>query len=176
MYSWTLALRGILAFLLGMILIIWPGGTLDVLLVLFPIFVIIDGGGAIIIGSKTAGEGRWLSFIPMGVLEIMLGVIVFAWPSITITVFVLLMALWAFVLGLGEFFLAIADRKLSVPVQWLYVAGGVFTTVLGVLMLIYPLSTSLAVIWLIGLFFLVYGILLFTAGIWASAHYKKIKE
>jgi len=176
MYSWTLALRGILAFLLGMILIVWPGGTLDVLLVLFPIFLIIDGGGAIIIGLKTSGEGRRLSFIPMGVLEIMLGVIVFAWPSVTITIFVLLMALWAFVLGLGEFFMAIADRKLSVPVRWLYAAGGVLTTVLGVLMLIYPLSTSLTVIWLIGLFFLVYGILLFTAGIWASAHYKKTKE
>lgn len=172
----VLILRGALAFILGLLLAVWPGATLTVLLVFFPIFVILDGVGTIMIGSRTAKEGRWLPFIPMGILEIIIGIFVLVWPSITVVTFALLMALWAFVLGLGEFFLALADDKLHTSTRWLYAVAGVITFILGIVVLSYPLATSLIVIWLMGLFFLVYGIILFCAGLWLSTQHKKLNK
>lgn len=169
MNSTVLILRGILAFILGLILVIWPESSLGVILVLFPIFLMIDGLSAIIIGMRTAKEGRWLSFIPMGILEILLGFFVLIWPDITLTTFVFLMALWAFVLGLGEFFIAISDQKLSSISRWLYALAGIITFALGVCVMIYPLITSLVILWLFGIFFLAYGLLLFFTGLWVSA-------
>jgi len=165
--------RGVLGLVLGLILVAWPGATLSTILILFPVFAIIDGTCALIIGANTAKEGRWYSFIPMGILEILIGIFVLIWPGITITAFVFLMALWAFVLGLGEFFIAIVDTALKATTRWLYAIAGIITFVLGVLVMIYPIATSVAVIWLFGVYFVIYGILVGSTGIWLSS---KVKE
>ncbi|MFA6492532.1 MAG: DUF308 domain-containing protein [Patescibacteria group bacterium] len=161
----ALILRGVLALILGIILVIWPEQTLVILLTFFPIFAIVDGSSAIIIGGRARKDGKWLSFIPMGIFEIIIGILVFVWPGITITAFVCLMALWALVLGLNELFVVFTDKKLHSGARWLYVLGSILTIVLGVLVIIYPLLTSLIVLWLLGIYFLVYGILLFVTGI-----------
>lgn len=174
MSPWILVIRGILAFVLGLLLVIWPGATLSVILILFPIFAIIDGTSAIIIGTRTAKEGKWLSFIPMGILEIMIGVFVFFWPAATVVAFVYLMAIWAFVLGLSELFIAFGDKEMNPTARGLYAFGAIVTVILGVAVLIYPLATSLLLIWLFGLFFLVYGLILFIAGLWLRSHVLKV--
>ena len=166
----SLVLRGVLAFILGIILIVWPGSSLSVLLILFPIFVIIDGISAIIIGASTAKEGKWLSFIPMGILEIFISIFVFIWPDVTVYAFVLLIALWAFVVGLGELFLAIFDDMLKTGARLLYGLGGAITFALGISVLIYPLITSLVLLWLFGMFFLIYGVFLLVIGLLALHH------
>lgn len=169
----TTIFRGILAFILGLILAIWPGVSLEVILVLFPLFAIIDGTSAIVIGERTSKEGRWLSFIPMGILEIFIGVFVLIWPDMTINSFVFLMALWAFVIGLGELYMAFADPHLESSSKWLYGIGGILTIVLGILVMIYPIITSIALIWLFGVYFLVYGILVFIVGLSLNGKVKK---
>lgn len=170
----VLILRGILAFVLGLVLVIWPGASLEVILILFPIFAIIDGASAIIIGSRSK-DGRYLSFVPMGILEILIGFFVFVWPDLTITAFVFLMAIWALVLGLSELFIAVADDKLASGTRWLYALGAVITLILGILVVTYPLMTSLVLIWLFGLYFLVYGVLVFIAGSVVSSRAARAK-
>lgn len=173
MHPFVLILRGVIAFILGLVLVLWPGATLTVLIVFFPIFLLIDGIGAIVIGRRNAKEGKWLSFVPMGILEIILAFLVYLWPDLTVVAFAFIMALWAFVIGLGEFFLSIADKDINPFARLLFAVGGIITFVLGIVVLAYPLSTSLAAIWLFGVFFLVYGVLVFVAGLWASMHHAK---
>ena len=165
-----LVLRGVFAFVLGLLLVIWPHAALEIILILFPIFAIIDGLTAIMIGWRTAKEGRWLSFIPMGILEIMIGIFVFLWPNATVTAFVYLLAIWAFVLGLSELLIAINDKQLSPNSRWLFGIGAVITLLLGASVVMYPIVTSLVILWLFGLFFLVYGVLIFGVGMWVSTH------
>lgn len=158
-------LRGLFAFILGLILVIWPASTLEIILILFPIFAIIDGTSAILIGSRTIKQGKWLSFVPMGILEIFIGIFVFIWPQATLEAFTLLVALWAFVLGLGELFTAFSDHAMKNDIKWLYGIGGILTVILGVFVIIYPIITSVALMWLFGLFFLIYGFTIFIVGI-----------
>jgi len=173
MCPWILVIRGILAFLLGLILVLWPGATLAIILVFFPIFVMIDGFSAIVIGMHTVKEGKWLSFVPMGILEILVGVFVLFWPQITLVAFVFLMSLWAFVLGLGEFFIAIADHKLKPISRWLYAVGGLLTFIVGICVISYPAITSEVIIWFFGLLFLVYGIFALILGLVLRTTHKK---
>jgi len=159
----VLTIRGILAVVLGLLLVFWPGASLEVILILFPIFAFIDGISAIIIGNRSPKGHPWRAFIPMGIIEILIGILVLFWPQATITAFVYLMAIWAFVLGALEIYIASRD-KTSTAAKWIYYVGAIITFVLGILVIIYPIMTSLIIIWLFGLYFLVYGLILFIAG------------
>jgi uncharacterized membrane protein HdeD (DUF308 family) len=158
-------LRGVLAFILGLILVIWPGATLKVILILFPIFAIIDGTAAILIGERTYKQGKWLYFIPMGIFEILIGILLFVFPNMIFDAFLLLMAIWAFLLGLGELFVAFSADDFEPELKWCHIIGGILTIVLGICVLIYPIITSIIFLWLFGIFFVIYGILVFIVGI-----------
>lgn len=173
MSATSLILRGAVAFFFGLILVIWPSLSLEVILVLFPLFVIIDGIGAIMIGRKNLKNNRWTALIPMGILEILVGIFVLIWPGITVTVFVFLMALWALVLGISEFVIAFSAEK---GTRLLFGICGVITFILGILFLAYPLSTSVVIMWLVGLYFLIYGVFIFSSGIWLSSRQGKIAK
>jgi len=160
----VLIIRGILAAILGLLLAFWPGASLEVILILFPIFAFIDGTSAIIIGNRSTKGHPWRAFIPMGIIEILIGILVLFWPQATITAFIYLMAIWAFVLGLLELYIALQDKTKTFT-KWTYSIGAIITFILGILVICYPLMTSLVIIWLFGLFFLIYGLVLLIAGL-----------
>src|SRR5947209_20507193 len=53
---WALALRGILAILLGLAAIVLPGATLAVLITLFGAYAVVDGALALIAGVRAAAH------------------------------------------------------------------------------------------------------------------------
>lgn len=167
MSPWTMVVRGILASVLGLILLIWPGATLLILMVFFPLFVVADGIAAIVMGCR---EDKWklYSLRSMGVLEIIVGLIVLVWPGITITAFAILMGVWAFVVAAAEFYMSTRVMQLKPMTRTFYVLGALATIVIGVLIVVYPLVVAEILIWLMGLFFLVYGAVLFFGGYWAA--------
>lgn len=157
-------LRGVLAFVLGLILLMWPGATLEVILILFPIFAIIDGIAAILIGERTYKQGKWFYFIPMGIFEIIIGLLLFVFPNMIFSAFLLLMAIWAFLLGLGELFVAFSADDFEPELKWCHIIGGILTIILGISVLVYPIATSIIFLWLFGVFFVIYGIMVFIVG------------
>src|SRR2546422_2075830 len=71
---WALALRGILAILLGLAAIVLPGVTLAVLITLFGAYALVDGVLAIIAGVRAAERHeRWWSPVLKGLAGIAAG-------------------------------------------------------------------------------------------------------
>jgi PAS domain S-box-containing protein len=99
---WTLALRGVLAIIVGLIALFFPGVTLAAFVLLFAAYMLVDGIFALIAGFRAARrhERSWPLFLE-GVADILAGVIAFFWPGITLLVLVFLVGFWAIFSGVG---------------------------------------------------------------------------
>lgn len=70
-----------------------------------------------------------------------------------------LIASWAVVRGIFEIVAAIQLRK-ELTNEWLLILGGVFSIIFGVLLFLNPAAGALAMVWLIGSYTLVFGIMM----------------
>jgi uncharacterized membrane protein HdeD (DUF308 family) len=159
---WMLTVRGVCAILFGLLAWIWPGITLWALVILFGAYALVDGIFAI--GAAITGHARqsriWLAVV--GVCGVLLGLVTLFWPHITGLVLLLLIAWWAIITGLFEIMAAIRLRN-EIEGEWFYIVTGAVSVLFGVLLFIWPASGALAIIWVIGLFSILFGVVLVMA-------------
>lgn len=157
---WLLALRGFCAVLFGILAFIWPGITLLGLVFMFGAFALINGILAFVLAARAPkGYPRFGSLIFEGILSILAGIVAFFVPGITALAFLVLIASWAIVTGIIEIVAAIRLRKV-IDNEWLLVLAGLASLAFGVLLLLRPAPGMIALIWWIGAFALVFGVLL----------------
>jgi uncharacterized membrane protein HdeD (DUF308 family) len=162
---WVFVLRGVAAVLFGVLAFTRPGITLEVLVLLFAFWAIFDGVLALI-GSVGAAEARepWWPFVLIGLLGVAAGVVTLRWPGITALALLLVIAYWSIFRGIIEIVAAVRLRNMIQGEPWL-ILGGIASIVFGVLLVIYPGSGLLAVIWLVGIYALIFGISLVMLGL-----------
>ena len=162
---WLVVLRGALAILFGLAAFIWPGITLLTLIVLFGVYAIADGLIAIWTGfSRSRESSRWWTFVLEGLLDIAAGVVALIWPGLATLVLIYLIAFWAVFTGILEIVAAIRLRN-EITNEWFLALGGLLSIGLGILLFLQPAAGSLAIIWMIAGYALVFGILLVILGI-----------
>jgi uncharacterized membrane protein HdeD (DUF308 family) len=156
-----IALRGLFAVLFGIFAFIWPGITLAALVLVWGAYAIADGVMALIAAFTMHEEGKPMaSLVIVGILGIAAGVVTFLWPGMTALVLLLFIASWAVLMGVFQIAAAIRLRK-HIEHEWLLALSGVVSILFGVrLMFLQPVAGALAVVWLIGGFAIVFGILL----------------
>lgn len=156
---WAVALRGASAVLFGLIALLLPGATVAALVLLFAAYMLADGVLAIVSAVRAARRHeRWGLLVLEGVTDIVAGLLAFAWPAITVVVFVLLLAAWAVVSG--AFMLAAAFRLDAAHGRWWMALGGVASIVWGALLFLAPVAGALVLTWWLGAYSVVFGVLL----------------
>lgn len=159
-YWWILALRGVIAIIFGILAFALPGMTLLTLVFLFGIYALVNGILALAHAlAAPKGYPRFGAMLFSGLVSIAVGVLAFIWPGITALSLVLLIAAWAIVSGIFEIAAAIRLRRV-IHHEWLLVLGGTLSLVLGVAILLQPSAGALALLWWIGGFAIVFGVLL----------------
>jgi uncharacterized membrane protein HdeD (DUF308 family) len=165
-YWWAVVLRGVIAVLFGLLALIWPGITVIALVTLFGAYAVVDGVlalGQAIMGGRPAGQSRgWLAV--EGVAGIVLGVLTFVWPGVTTLVLLWLIAVWAIITGVVEIAAAIWLRR-EITNEWWLALGGVLSIVFGVLLAVWPASGAIALITLIGIYAIIFGVVLIVLGV-----------
>ena len=156
---WLLALRGLVAVLFGVLAFMWPGGTLITLVWLFGAFALVNGILSLVLATKTKGYPKVGSLILGGLLGILAGLLAFVMPGITALGLLILIAAWAIVTGIMELVAAVRLRKI-INNEWLLVLAGIASVVFGILLLFQPAAGALVLIWWIGAWALLSGILL----------------
>jgi uncharacterized membrane protein HdeD (DUF308 family) len=159
---WSFIVRGIAGVLFGLGAILWPALTLQVLIVLFAIYAIVDGLVSITAAFGAVDRFRW-SMVVWGVVCVAAGVAALVWPNLTALALVYLIAAWAIVTGVIEIVAAYALRKEINEERLLAVAGGL-SIVAGIAMLIAPGAGAVAITWLIGGYAIGFGALLILLG------------
>jgi len=157
---WLLALRGLVAVLFGVLAFVWPGATLITLVWLFGAFALVNGLLSLILAAKAPkGYPRIGSLILGGLLGILAGLLTFVMPGITALGLLMLIAAWAIVTGIMEVVAAIRLRKI-IANEWLLILAGIASVAFGVILFLQPAAGALVLIWWIGAWALIFGILL----------------
>jgi uncharacterized membrane protein HdeD (DUF308 family) len=165
-YWWAVTLRGAAALIFGLVALFWPEITLFALVIVFGAYALVDGVvalGAAIMGSRTvAGSRGWLAV--EGVLGIIAGIVAFVWPDITALALLWVIAFWALVTGILEIVAAVRLRR-EIQGEWMLALSGVLSVLFGILLLVWPATGALAVVFLIGLYAIVFGVVLVALGL-----------
>lgn len=165
---WGLALRGIAAIIFGLIVWAWPGMVLHVLVLVFGIFALASGIFAILAGVRAdTSRNRWL-LIAEGVLAVLAGIVALAWPGITAVALLFLIAIWAIVTGVVEILGAFRTGGAG-GVEWLLILSGVVSIIFGILLFVWPHLGLLALVWLIGIYAVIYGVIMLVRAISGEA-------
>jgi len=156
---WLIALRGLFAVLFGLAALIWPNLTLVSLVSLFGAYLLADGLLAVIAGlTRQTGSRPWWLLLIEGLMGIGAGVLTFLSPGLTAIALLYLIAAWAIITGMVEIVSAIRLRA-EIDNEGLLALSGVLSVTLGVVLVIWPEASALGLVWLIGAYALVSGLL-----------------
>jgi uncharacterized membrane protein HdeD (DUF308 family) len=156
---WTVGLRGILGILFGLICLLTPGLAVEVFVILFAAYMLVDGVFAIAAGIKAARSGeRWGLLILEGIVDLAAGLVAVLWPAITLVALIWLIAIWAVVTG--ALMLAAAFTLNLDHGRWWLALGGIASVIFGILLVIEPLIGAVVLTLWIGAYALVFGIFL----------------
>jgi uncharacterized membrane protein HdeD (DUF308 family) len=101
----------------------------------------------------------WILFF--GIVTLILGALVVARPKDTIYAFAILVGIWLFVAGLFRMVVAIADSEDTTGTRWLIAVLGLLSVIIGILFLRHTQQTVTTLAFLIGLFWVVGGLIEF---------------
>jgi uncharacterized membrane protein HdeD (DUF308 family) len=156
---WVPVLRGVVAIIFGMMAFVYPGLTVAVLVTLFGAWVLVDGIFRVIgaIGHRSSDE-EWGFDLIIGILGIIIGFLTFHAPAITALALVIYIAAWTLMIGATEIAVAIKLRR-EIKGEWLLILMGLASIIFAVLLLWNPIPGALALVWLIGSYAIVFGVL-----------------
>jgi uncharacterized membrane protein HdeD (DUF308 family) len=155
---WAFALRGVTAVIFGVLAFVWPFLTLSVLVLLWGAFALIDGILALIAAFRVKHDHRWALLIE-GIVGIGAGIVTFAYPQLTALVLLYIIAIWALITGVLEIVAAVRLRKV-IDNEWWLILTGIVSVLFGIVLLAAPSAGALAVVWLIGAYAIVFGVLM----------------
>ncbi len=159
--NWTLMLlRGLTAILFGILVWVMPELSVKMLVYLFGAFVMADG----IFGTWVAIVARkdyedWGILLLWALVGIGVGILTLMAPGVTAMALVYFIAIWAVTTGVLEVVVAIRLRK-EIEGEWMLILGGLVSVAFGVLLILQPAAGAIALVWVIGLYAVVFGLLL----------------
>jgi uncharacterized membrane protein HdeD (DUF308 family) len=155
---WVVALRGLAAVIFGILALFWPGITLGVLVLLFGSYAIVDGILAFYSAVRSSGKQPWAQVLE-GIVGVLAGVATFVWPGLTALALLFFIAGWAIITGLLEIATAVRLREV-INNEWALILGGVVSVIFGIILAVQPGAGAVALVWLIGVYAIVFGIIM----------------
>lgn len=163
---WIFLVRGLLAVAFGLVAMIWPGITVLALVLLFGVYVLLDGivdiGAAISgrgVGAQQLSGGHRVLLGLIGLVGVAAAVIAFFWPAITALALLFVIAWWAIIRGVLEIVAAWRLRA-ELTNEWMWVLSGLLSIALGVILIARPGTGALALVLLIAAFSIAWGVAL----------------
>ncbi|MGW6426392.1 HdeD family acid-resistance protein [Nocardia sp. NPDC055053] len=154
----TILVTGLLAVVLGIIVLVWPGPSLLVAGILFGIYMVVSGIFQLIAAFThlPSTSFRVLSFIS-GVLSLIIGVFCFRDDFASIVLLGLWIGIsWLF-RGVAILFAAISEK--GVPGRGWQIFYGIISAIAGVILIVWPISSLTTLTLVVGIFLIVIGIM-----------------
>lgn len=163
---------GLLLIAAGIIMLADPKMSLTFFIWVFGLGVITYGvlhAVAALMGKRDAkGETQKAAGVTGGVLAVIAGVLVIAWPGMTAGVMIYIVAGWAIFTGVVDFARAFMRGTSAAGRVW-YVIAGLAGVALGLVIMLYPADSILTILWLVGIYLIVLGFLRIVTGVFAPA-------
>lgn len=168
---WMLALRGVLALLFGVLALLMPGPTVLSLVLLFAVYALLAGIVYLVgtVRNRRHATGAhapdWWLLLALGVVSVLAGILATMRPALAALVLVLIIGVNALITGVLDIVLAVRLRNHARGGDWLLLASGVASIIFGTVLIVLPGVGALALVWLIGVYAIVAGILYLTMAV-----------
>jgi uncharacterized membrane protein HdeD (DUF308 family) len=159
----SLIWRGLLAILVGVIAVAWPGITVGAFVILFAVYAFIAAGMEAVRAFRSETAGPVAGRLLLALLDVAAGVVALAWPGITALSLALLVAAWAFVIGVFELVQAFGAGE-TAGERALLGLTGLISIALGLVFAIRPDVAAVTIAEVYGLFSIVTGIAALVTG------------
>lgn len=113
-------------------------------------------------------QGWWIHLLE-GFVSIIAGIVAFVYPGITALVLLYVIAFWAIMTGVFEIWAAIQLRKEIEGEFWMGLSG-IISIVFGVLLIVAPGAGILAVLTLVGIYAIAFGVFLIMLSLRLRTH------
>ena len=163
---WIFAIiRGVLAIIFGLIALFSPIATAVALAIVIGAYAIVNGVFDIIEAIRHRGSSSMVFRIVLGAVSILFGILVLVWPGISLAILVIMVGIWAIIIGIIQIVASVRHR--AVPHSgWVWgIIGGALSILFGILVLIWPGTGLVSIIWIVGIWAIVWGITLIILGI-----------
>ena len=162
----ALIARGLVTIAFGMLLMWRPGISLQLFILVFAAYALLEGAFVLTAAAVAPrGEpGRAVAFVAGG-LGLTIGVFTFLWPGLTELALLILIALRVLVVGVAEIATAVyIGRHQSGwgTAMWLLACVGLLSIAFSTILLMYPSTGLLALVWAIGFYAVLLGMVLIT--------------
>jgi uncharacterized membrane protein HdeD (DUF308 family) len=162
--STSLILLGLLAVVVGIVAIAWPGVTILALVILFAVYAFMDAGLQAVRAFGSRSAGPVLGHLLLGVIDLAAGAIALAWPAPTAFVLVIVVAAWALAGGCAEIFAGFGSGE-SAGTRAMLIVAGLVSVAFGVVLFARPGVGALTLALLFGLYSMIYGFSQITTGV-----------
>jgi uncharacterized membrane protein HdeD (DUF308 family) len=163
--AWMLMLRGAVAIVFGLLAIAWPDLTLLLLVAMFAVYALLGGVVSIVAAFQIRrAESKWWLPLLLGVVSVVAGIYALVAPAVTALVLVLVMGANAIITGALDIAIAVRLRRV-LRGEWLLALGGMVSILFGVLVFAFPPAGALALVWMISVYAVLSGALLFALGV-----------
>jgi len=163
-WIWSIV-RGALMIVFGILAFVWPLGTAVALAGLVGIFALVDGVIDIIDAIRFRGSPGVGLRVFLGIVSLVFGALLLFWPHISLGVLVIFVAIWSILIGALQIIANVSLRTQSGR-SWVWgVIAGAIGVIFGIVVLIWPKAGVVTLIWLIGIWAIVFGIMLIVLGI-----------
>jgi uncharacterized membrane protein HdeD (DUF308 family) len=163
---WMMGARGVFAMTFGAVLVLWPGATLSLVVVLFAAYAMLDGLWAVGAATWAAEHSRRWDAWPValeGLASFAIGAVALLSPWVP-RQFIYFVAFWGLVTGGLELVTALAVPRHR-ALHWLMGTGAVSSLSLAALIMLVPLADSSGVVALIAAYTVIFGMSMISAAV-----------
>lgn len=155
---WGMFLQSILMIIFGLLVFFMPGLSIATFVLLFGAFAI-AAGILELVHAVTIKDGKWWVRLLGSIVAFAAGIGVILWPGISALSLLYVIAFFFIFTGILQMVSSIALSRVFKD-EWLYFISGILSVVVGVLLVLRPLTGAIALAQTIGIFSIAYGILI----------------
>lgn len=154
----SIIISSVVAFILGLVMAIVPGVSLQAMSIAFGIYMIIHGVALITLDFMAHHVYIPFYGIMSGLLSIIAGIILIAMPNVLSVVFAIALGIWIILSSVNIVSVSITVRG-KVDKWYLWLLLGVIDLICGVIILFNPFASSISIVALGGIVMMIHSII-----------------
>jgi len=155
---WAMLLESILLIIFGLLVFFMPGLSIATFVLLFGAFAIAVGILELV-HAVTIKDGNWWVRLLGAIVAFAAGIGVFLWPDISALSLLYVISFFFIFIGVLQVISSIELSRLFTG-EWLYFVSGTLGIIVGILLILNPMTGAIALAQTIGIFAVADGILL----------------
>ncbi|GAA1947252.1 hypothetical protein GCM10009689_30530 [Brevibacterium antiquum] len=157
----TVIVNGVIAFLVGVLMMVWPGTSAEVVVQIFAVWLAVIAVSSFVLAPKGERSG---SLVARSVLLVLLGALIFLSPMFFASFVAIVTGFAIIFFSFLAVTVSLFIRRIGVRMWWLLTIIGIVGIILGGFFLFAPESGVTALIFTLAIFIVIVGIALVSLG------------